>query len=565
NHVTSGAEFGWRSGTGKWPEWYEDSLGSVIDIGPGSPTGIAFGTNAKFPAKYQHALFISDWSYGEVYAVRMTPDGSSYTGKSERFLSAAPLPVTDLVVNPHDGAFYFTIGGRRTQSGLYRVTHADAKTAKLVEPASANQADRELRHKLESLHRDNITDEELAFAWKHLGHSDRHTRYAARIALEHTPLEKWQAKALQESDPAKLIPALIALCRCGDESMQMPIIQSLAQVAGSDLEPHLELASLRVLELAFCRLGEPAEGLANAVGTALDGLYPASDFRMNRELSQLLIYLQHESAAEKTLDLMASAASQEEQIQYALWLRNLEKGWTPKLRRQYFNWFNEAGAFRGGNSFSRFLKNIRDEALAKLGDSEKKELADVLEVKQAPIDPTAKLNARPVVKKWTVSELLPMVAADDGKRDFEVGKQMFEITACYKCHRFAGTGGIVGPDLTGVAGRFNNQNLLESMVEPSKVISDQYEATSFLLENGKTVTGRVANLNGKRIMVIDDMLNPGKMVQVNVNEIEEQMISKTSMMPSGLLNRLSSDEILNLVAYLKSGGDPNHSVYKSGQ
>ena len=563
NHVTSGAEFGWRSGTGKWPEWYEDSLGSVVDIGPGSPTGIAFGTNAKFPARYQHALFISDWSYGVIYAVHMTPDGSSYTGKMERFLSAAPLPVTDLVVNPHDGAFYFTIGGRRTQSGLYRVTHADAESVELVKPADTNMADRSLRHKLESLHRDDITDDELAFAWKHLGSPDRHTRYAARIVLEHTPLEKWQTKALQESDPAKLIPALIALCRCGDESMQMPIIQSLARVAGSDLEPHLELASLRVLQLAFCRLGEPAEGLANAVGTALDGLYPASDARMNRELSQLLIFLQHESAAEKTLDLMADAASQEEQIQLALWLRNLEAGWSLKLRRQYFNWFNEAGAFRGGNSFSRFLVNIRKEAIAKLSDSEKKELADVLSVKQTPIDPTARLMARPVVKKWTVSELLPMVSANEGTRNFETGKKMFEITACYKCHRFAGTGGIVGPDLTGVAGRFNNQNLLESMIEPGKVISDQYEATTFLLESGKTVTGRVANLNGKTIKVIDDMLNPGKMVNINVDEVEEKVVSKTSMMPAGLLDRLSSDEILDLVAYLKSGGNPKHSVYSS--
>ena len=47
NHVISGGEFGWRSGTGKWPTYYPDSLGRVVDVGPGSPTGIGFGYGAN--------------------------------------------------------------------------------------------------------------------------------------------------------------------------------------------------------------------------------------------------------------------------------------------------------------------------------------------------------------------------------------------------------------------------------------------------------------------------------------------------------------------------------------
>ncbi|MEO2045335.1 MAG: heme-binding protein, partial [Pirellulales bacterium] len=115
NHVTSGSEFGWRSGTGKWPSYYLDSLPAVVDIGPGSPTGITFGTGAKFPEKYQRSLFIAEWIYGVIYAVHMTPDGASFRGKAEQFVSAAALQVSDMVVNPGDGAFYFTVGGRETQ------------------------------------------------------------------------------------------------------------------------------------------------------------------------------------------------------------------------------------------------------------------------------------------------------------------------------------------------------------------------------------------------------------------------------------------------------------------
>ncbi|HUQ71301.1 MAG TPA: heme-binding protein, partial [Planctomycetaceae bacterium] len=122
-HVVSGSEYGWRNGAGKRPAYYLDSTPAAIDIGPGSPTGIAFGYGAKFPAKYQEALFICDWSYGKLYAVHLMPDGSSYKGQLEEFVTGTPLPLTDVVINPTDGAMYFTIGGRKTKSGLYRVTY----------------------------------------------------------------------------------------------------------------------------------------------------------------------------------------------------------------------------------------------------------------------------------------------------------------------------------------------------------------------------------------------------------------------------------------------------------
>ena len=88
----------------------------MLNIGPGSPTGIVFGTGAKFPADYQNALFISDWSYGMIYAVRMSANGSSYRATKEKFCSAPALPVTDLVINPVDGALYFLVGGHQPKS-----------------------------------------------------------------------------------------------------------------------------------------------------------------------------------------------------------------------------------------------------------------------------------------------------------------------------------------------------------------------------------------------------------------------------------------------------------------
>ncbi|MCA9267513.1 MAG: heme-binding protein, partial [Planctomycetales bacterium] len=151
-HATSGSEFGWRSGTGKWPTWYVDSLPQLVNIGPGSPVGAEFGYGTRFPAKYQQALYICDWTFGTMYAIHIQPDGASYKATKEEFVSRTPLPLTDVAVGP-DGALYFTVGGRGTQSELYRVTYVGKESTKAVDPKNEKFADlRALRHQIEKYH-----------------------------------------------------------------------------------------------------------------------------------------------------------------------------------------------------------------------------------------------------------------------------------------------------------------------------------------------------------------------------------------------------------------------------
>lgn len=121
NHCVPGAEFGWRSGAGKWPEYYFDSLPGAVDIGRGSPTGVVFYEHQQFPAKYHGALLVCDWSMGRIMAVFLEPDGATYTGKFENLVTGNPLNVSDIEVD-RDGSVIFSTGGRRTEGGLYRVT-----------------------------------------------------------------------------------------------------------------------------------------------------------------------------------------------------------------------------------------------------------------------------------------------------------------------------------------------------------------------------------------------------------------------------------------------------------
>ena len=316
-----------------------------------------------------------------------------------------------------------------------------------------------------------------------------------------------------------------------------------------------------MLALTFIRMQEPNADQAKTGAELLTKYYPSKDPRLNRELCAMLVYLQDPSVAEKTLQLMKTSATQEEQLHYALCLRALKSGWSLDSREEYYRWFLEAAALRGGHSFGGFIKNIRQESIDTLSADEAEALKELLAMTPEGSEPTVEAASRPFVREWQVEDLLPEVQAGLQHRNFENGRNMFVAAACYKCHRFAGQGGIVGPDVTGVGRRFNARTLLESIIEPSKVISDQYEAQIFLLESGQQVSGRVVNLNGKRLMVSENMLDPGNLTTVNRDEIEESFTSKVSMMPKGLINNLTRDDILDLVAYLQSGGDPNADAF----
>ena len=119
-HVTSASEFGWRNGSAKWREYFADSKGPILNVGPGSPTGMSFAYETKFPIEYQEKLFVCDWTFGTIYVVTLTEKGSSYTATKEEFLHGNPLNITAMRFGP-DGHMYFITGGRNTDSKLYRI------------------------------------------------------------------------------------------------------------------------------------------------------------------------------------------------------------------------------------------------------------------------------------------------------------------------------------------------------------------------------------------------------------------------------------------------------------
>jgi putative heme-binding domain-containing protein len=576
--AASGSDFGYRNGSGKWPTYYPDSLPPVVNIGPGSPTGVAFGYGAKFPAKYQDALYISDWSYGKLYAVHMRPSGASYEADVEEFVSGTPLPLTDLVVNPADGAMYFAVGGRRTQSGLYRVTYTGGEsTAASPKADDAGTMARATRHKLETFH-GKREPRAIDVTWPYLGNADRSIRFAARVAVEWQDPALWTDRALKETDPTAAINALLAVVRANyrdpvhrtasdpkpDPALAEKVYEALLQLDWDKLKEGQKLEWLRVLEVASNRIGRPDGAVRDKLLGRLEPLYPARSRELNIELCQLLVAYQSPTIAAKTLALMDRALTQEEQIDYARCLRLLNAGWNTDLRRKYLLWFPKAANFKGGNSFEGFLKNIKNDTLATMSESEKAELKDAIDARPETNTKVVIGPPREFIKEWNLDDLVALADKGLKGRDFDRGRAMFAAAQCYACHRFGNDGGAVGPDLTGLAGRFNVRDLFESIVLPSKTISDQYEAVMIATDDGRVVTGRIINLHGDAMTIMPNMLEPNSLVNVDRRKVEEMRPSPVSMMPEGLLNTLKEDEVLDLMAYLMSRGDREAPYFQQG-
>jgi putative heme-binding domain-containing protein len=119
-HCPPGSDFVWRTGAANTPNYYIDSLPPIYETGRGSPVGVTFCDHSRFGKKYEGACFMADWSIGVIYAVHLKRKGASYEAKPERFMVGTPANVTDLEFGP-DGSLYFTMGGRGSHGGVYRI------------------------------------------------------------------------------------------------------------------------------------------------------------------------------------------------------------------------------------------------------------------------------------------------------------------------------------------------------------------------------------------------------------------------------------------------------------
>jgi putative heme-binding domain-containing protein len=167
-------------------------------------------------------------------------------------------------------------------------------------------------------------------------------------------------------------------------------------------------------------------------------------------------------------------------------------------------------------------------------------------------------------REWTMTDLLPSVGDLGAGRSWAAGREVFKNAGCGVCHAFGreseGTG--LAPDLTGAAATFTREFILQSILEPSATINGRFFHSRFVLKNGTVVTGSVVEVVDKKIVVAPVMMNPQATVEIAESDVKTEEPSPVSAMPAGLLNGFTKEQIVELMAFLDAGGDPNASVYR---
>ncbi len=558
-HLVSGGEYGWRDGTRMWADYYPDNLPPLTYIGIGSPTGAKFGTHSNFPEKYRRAFFVADWSYGRILAVHLTPTGASYNGRWEPFVQGTPLNLTALAFGP-DGALYFITGGRGTQSGLYRVAFAGSAIAAAPSPENPEGATaRAVRHGLEELQTREATRDELSDLRSKLALSDRWIQFAARVALENQNPNRWSPQELSSDiNPSELLPA----ARVPKDNKSLNVMVSY--LAGWK-RFNFDLANLRLVEVLLSR-GRLSDHTKVQLANRLEQILSSGDERMNRELSRILFHLGSSRAVSESIRLLQRAKTQEEQMFYIEQLRNVREGWSLEDRKIYFSWFlkprdpqahppeilqyfKDVGrSYVDGAWFDRYLRDFRRQAIAALNDDERRALEPLL---NAPVSLAQNIPAtnRQFVRDWKMEDFGGQLQS--ATPNLSRGRQALVDAQCLTCHRFGNDGGIVGPELTGVGSKYSARDILESILEPSKILSDQYQNHTAILKDGDSISGRLISENEKEVVLETDRLS-GTTEKIPRDKVARLMPSKLSPMPEGLANVLTRDEVLDLIVYLRA-------------
>src|SRR5262249_47860086 len=134
---------------------------------------------------------------------------------------------------------------------------------------------------------------------------------------------------------------------------------------------------------------------------------------------------------------------------------------------------------------------------------------------------------------------------------------------CVACHRLGGAGNEIGPDLAKLDPKLKRAEVLKEILDPSAKINEKYQTYVFETESGKIISGLVLEDTPERIKLIENPLAKAEPVVLKPSEIAERAKSPNSIMPKGLLDKLTREEILDLVAYVASGGNPQSPLFQA--
>jgi putative heme-binding domain-containing protein len=406
---------------------------------------------------------------------------------------------------------------------------------------------------------------------------DRFVRYSAGLALRRVYRGEWKDLVLGDSivkRPHGALEGLVQLIFSQRAAAHSDaIFAKLEEYSAAAMSDEILLDYLRTLQLAFIRdvvKDEDKSAVIDKIGPRLLAKFPNPDWRTNRELQATLAYMGVPSGTGALLATLTPDKTQEEQIHTVYCLRAFQRGWTPEQRQQLAAWFDRAWEMGGGASFEGHIEFLWQDTLKLMAPEERlaaeQHKADVFQKRQEAT--LAKQMAEDEKKKVGKSDLSAMsfqelseyleydpgAYASANAEDIVKGREIFERAKCATCHVFGKVGRGGGPDLSTVVARFRRRDILEAIMFPSKVVSDQYVGVTLSMNDLSEVTGMIASENDQKISLITSL---GDRMEINKSDIAERADAKGSIMPEGLLSTMSMDELVALINFLERGGDTN--------
>jgi putative heme-binding domain-containing protein len=463
-------------------------------------------------------------------------------------------------------------------AAVYVVGLHSSDNAKAVAASALKDADPFVRRRAaEALVRQGLSADKPAFApvddvYALLNDADRFVRYSGRMALERMPRAEWAPKVLAETNPLGAIEGALALVETAKSDADVePVLKGmLALLQKPSLSVDDQLRALRVFQLAALESKSVTPALKKQVHTALVAKFPSKDDRLNRQLVNTLAWAGEPAAITKILAAMPKDNTDPQmQLHYAHALRVMKDGWTPAQKTQMIDWYAKAITWRGGASFPGFINLLFDASLQTFTPEEKKlayekvpqfaplteqELAaSAQRMAQQRAGQRSPANARArgvlAISKEELAEEL-IFTPQRQPPSAEQGREVYE-KACSACHRFGAIGSDIGPDLSTLNSRFQKKDIVESVLWPSKVISDQYEMTMVQTKDGKSLAGFVVREEGgKLVMRTADTV--GRQFEVESANVKSKEKSPVSMMPEGLVDEFSLGQIHGLIKFLQS-------------
>jgi putative heme-binding domain-containing protein len=253
-----------------------------------------------------------------------------------------------------------------------------------------------------------------------------------------------------------------------------------------------------------------------------------------------------------------------QQTYYATVLGEAKTGWTPELHEKYFTWFNNAFGYKGGMSYVGFINKARQSALNHVPKNQfahYSKISGEALLAQSGNDLADAPSPKGPGRRWTMEEAKAVIDSGFVNRNYEQGKMMFAATRCISCHVMRGEGGSIGPDLTQLGSRFSTNDMLEHIIDPNKEVSDQYAATVFTMKDGSSILGRLTNEDKENYHISQNPFAPEVIREIPKKDVINTKYSRISLMMPGLINRLNSEELKDLLAYLMAGGNEEHPIY----